>query len=806
MIRRTIRRLLQKPAAPLLAVLTLALGLGISTALFTITRDVVLRPFPFRDQERVITIWSHIPTQSVPHLELTLAEYDHIRARSKTLEHVSVMSAANFSVIVNAPDPVNVTSNFVTQSFYPLLGVKALHGRTFLASDHAANAPHVALVSHRLWTTLFSADPRVVGKPVDLEGDKVTVVGVLPPDLNLPVDADLVLPLEPLYNPPQEARHNSVLEGLARMRPGVTLEQAQGELDVLADEIERKFPAQYKGTEKQAKLLVDEILGTTRPAMTTLFLMALLVLAIATLNAAGIFVARAVARQRDRAIRLALGATRSALLRDVLAETLTVAFTAALIGFFLARFAVSLFVRLGPSTIPRLQQVSVDPATYAFAALAAVVIAVICALFAESGAAGVLTRRQAGSASLHQNLDRAGAAMRSRRVLKIVASIQLAVALVLLVGATLMIRSFLSVANIDAGFSRDNVITAHLPLPGEAYADAAKRRTFFTEVVERVRSAPGVTAAGAVLIRPLELELGWDWNHTVEGQDAEQQKSNPLGNLVSATPGYLEAMGIPLIRGRYFDRRDDDKAQKVMIVGRSFAMRHFGKVDVIGKRVKAGKIDSKNPWITIVGVVGDVRYRGLMTEKLDVYHPYLQSVWTPQYVAVRTKGSPAEAEAALRAIVRKIDPTVPVSAVRTTAQLIDAKLAQPRLNAWILGTFAAVALLLSIIGVYAVLSYAVRNRTTEMGVRLALGARAGDLLGLVVRDALAVSIAATLCGALAAIFLTRFLGSFLYGVARAEPMTLIVAASIVTACAIAGSVVPALSASRTDPMVALRDE
>jgi putative ABC transport system permease protein len=798
MMRRTLRRLFRKPAAPLLAVLTLALGLGIATALFTVTRDVVLRPFPFRGQERIIAIWSHIPEQSVPHLELTLAEYDHIRERSKTLEHVSVLSAANFSVIVNTPDPVNVTSNFVTQSFYPLLGVKALHGRTFIAGDHTANAPHVALLSHKLWTNLYGRDPKVVGRQIDLEGDKVTVVGVLPAELNLPVDAELILPLEPLYNPPQEHRHNSVLEGLARMRPGVTLAQAQAELDVLADEIERKFPAQYKGTEKQAKLLVDEILGTTRPAMTTLFLMALLVLAIATLNAAGIFIARAVARQRERSIELALGATRAALLRDILAETLTVSAIAAVLGFFLARAAVAMLVRFGPSSIPRLHLVDIDLSTYGFTALATVVIAVVCALFASA--------RGAGMDGLRENIDRAGAAMRSRRLLTLVASVQLGVALVLLVGAALMIRSFLSMASIDAGFTRDNVLTAHLPLPGEAYQDAAKRRTFFTQVVEQLRSAPGISAAGAVLIRPLELELGWDWNHTVEGQDAEQQKSNPLGNLVSATPGYLEAMGIPLIRGRYLDAKDDAKAEKVMVVGRSFAMRHFGTVDVIGKRVKAGKIDSKNPWIRIVGVVGDVRYRGLMTEKLDVYHPYLQSSWTPQYVALRTKGSPAAAEATLRAIVRRIDPTVPVASVRTTAQLLDAKLAAPRLNAWILGTFAGVALLLSVIGVYAVLSYAVRNRTTEMGVRLALGARAGDLLRLVVRDALIVAIAATLCGALAAIFLTRFLGSFLYGVARAEPMTLLLAGAVVITAAVAGSVVPALSASRTDPMVALRDE
>jgi putative ABC transport system permease protein len=455
-------------------------------------------------------------------------------------------------------------------------------------------------------------------------------------------------------------------------------------------------------------------------------------------------------------------------------------------------------VRVAPENLPRLQQVTVSPTTYAFAALMAIVIALVCALLATS--------RGAGMESLREGMDRAQAAMRSRRLLSVLAAVQLGVALVLLVGAALMIRSFLTIARIDAGFSKERVLTAHLPLPSPAYADAEKRRRLFTEVVERMRKAPGVTQAGAVLIRPLEIELGWDWAHTVEGQGVEEQTRNPLANSVSITPGYLEAMGIPLLRGRYFDDRDDAKGQKVVIVSRSFAMHHFGTVDVLGKRVKGGKVDSKKPWETIVGVVGDVRYRGLTTEKLDVYESYLQSVWTPQYVVVRTSGTPAASEATLRAIVRSIDKLVPVSEVRTTEQLVDAKLAAPRLNAWILATFAGVALLLSIIGVYAVLSYAVRNRTTEMGVRLALGAKAGDLLRLVVRHALFVSLVATTCGALAAIFLTRFLGSFLYGVSHAEPMTLLIAAAIVMLAAVVGSVVPALSAARTDPMVALRDE
>lgn len=792
-MRVALRRLLHRPAAPAMAMLTLALGLAISTALFTVTRDVVLKPFPFREQDRLVAIWSHIPEQSVPHLELTLAEAEQIKARTKTLEDVASFSGANFNVVVNTPDPVQVKANFVSKTFYRLLGARTERGRLFVEAEHKAGGPLAVVISHRLWTSLFGSRASLVGSMINIEGDKYTVAGVLPPELDLPAGADVIFPMEP-FMASEDARHNSVLEGIGRMRPGVTREAVDAELNAIGAAIAKAYPKKYDGVRKYTLPMVEEILGTTRPAMKTLFVMALLVLAIATFNAASLFVARAVARHRDTAIRVALGASRFGLLKEMLAETLIVSTAAAALGFLIAKVAVAALVAAGPDTVPRLQQTGVSGTTYLFAAAAAILIAVICALVATQ-----FTPRP-------RDLMTPAPTSHSRRMLTILAGTQLAVAVVLLVGAALMIRSFLAVASIDAGFTRDRVVTAQLPLPGAKYAEAPARKKFFADVVERLRSAPGVEAAGAVLIRPLELELGWDWTHTAEGQSAAEQEKNPLGNLISVTPGYLETMRTPLLRGRLIDEHDTDKAQLVIVVGRAFAMRHWGTVDVLGKRVKAGKVDSDKPWRTIVGVVGDVRYRGLTTEKLDVYFPYLQSPWTPQYVAVRTKQSAASAEATLRAIVREIDRGVPVASVRTTAQLIDAKLAAPRMNASILGTFAGVALLLSMIGVYAVLSYAVRNRTTEMGVRLALGARSRDLLRLVVRDAVVVSAIAAVCGCAAAILLTRFLGSFLHGVSRAEPATLAAACGIVVAAAVAGSLLPALRAARTEPMIALRDE
>jgi len=797
MIARAIKTLLRQPAAPVVATLTLALGLAISISLFTVARDVVLRPFPFRDQERLVAVWSSIPERSIPHLELTVAEYELIRAEAKTLEDMAVQSAANFNSVINIPEPVQVRSNFVTRSFYGLLGARPLHGRLFVAGDHVANAPTVIVISHRLWTQSFGANPKLIGSAVDVEGQKFTVVGILPPELNVPAGADLIFPMEPFFGSGPNDKHNSVLEGIARLKPGVPLATAESEINAISARLESVDRDAYRGVRKHLVPLITEILGTTRPAMITLFVMSLLVLAIATFNAASIFVARAVTRQRDLAIRSALGATCGALLRETLAETLVVAVAAAVIGFVLAQSAVFLLKQIAPDTIPRIDLVKIDATTYAFAAAASLVVALICA--------AVASLRRGGWTSLREGIDRAHAAQRSRRLLLLLAGVQLTVALVLLAAAALMIRSFASIARIDAGFSRERVLTAQLPIPGGAFKDAAEQKRFFATVVERLRTSPGVTAAGATLIRPLELEVGWDWAHTAEGQTADAQAKNPLANLVSITPGYLEAMGMPLLRGRAFSEHDDEKAPMAMIVGRSFAMRHWGTIDVVGKRVKAGKVDSDKPWRTIVGVAGDVRYRGLMTEKLDVYHPYRQSPWVPQYVAIRTSGSPHAAEATLRSVVKSVDARIPVAEVRTTEELVDAKVAQPRLNAWILATFAAVSLLLSIIGVYAVLNYAVRNRVSELGVRLALGARGGDLLRLVVREAFIVAVVAALAGCAAALFLTRVLAGFLYGVSRTEPLTLAFVAAVVVLAAVAGSVVPAIRASRIDPVVALRD-
>jgi putative ABC transport system permease protein len=796
--RHAFRRLIHHPGQAAVAIVTLAIGLAVSAALFTVTRDVVLRPFPFRDPGRLVALWANDTPHSVPHLELTYYQFEQVQKRARSIEESALVSAANFQVVVNTPEPHQVVANEVSRDFFHLLGIKAAAGRTFVEADHKPNAPGAVMISDRLWHSLFGGNPAVIGRPIDVEGTKFTVAGVLPAHVDYPRDAEIIFPLEP-FTTSEDAKHSSVFQGIARLRG--PLATAQSEMKTLAasmQSVNKVYNKAYKGVSITATPLAHDILGVTRPAMTILFAMALLVLAIATLNVSSLFVAQVVARQRELAIRSALGARKARLVRTLLFEALAVAVVATAAGYGIAHLLVRAFFAAAPASMPRVTDVAISPGTYAFLAVAAIVVSVVCAL--------VASLRIGSGRTIRAGIDRTGAAVASRRLLASLAAVEIGVAVTLLAGAALMIRSFSQVASIDPGFRRDHVLTAQIPLPGSSYGDKAVRLRFFRDLLKKLQTAPGVSSAGVVLVRPLELELGWDHAFTLDGQSAADQEKNPLANLLSCSPRYFDAIGTPLLRGRAFTDDDREETAPVIVVSRSFARRFWHTDDVVGKRVKAGRPGGKGPWRTIVGVVADVRFRALTTEKLDVYEPYTQSRWTPQYVALRTSGPPRAAESALRSIVSSIDRSVPVAAVRTTSELIDVKLAQPRVNAWVVGAFAAVALFLSVVGIYAVLSYVVRSRTMEMGVRMALGAEARSLLQLVLGQAARLALYGALGGILGAFIVSRLLSRFLYGIdGAALPLTALAAATLVLA-AVAGALIPGWRASRVDPVVALRCE
>jgi predicted permease len=510
---------------------------------------------------------------------------------------------------------------------------------------------------------------------------------------------------------------------------------------------------------------------------------------------------RAIGRSREFALRAAIGARRSDLLRQLLAEALVVAVAGSIVGFVLASLALSSLLELAPSSLPRRAEIGIQPATFVFLSVASLVVAAGCAVVAafragSEGAVSLVT--DAGT--------RATAGRQQRRLLAGTAVFQVGMALALVLLSSLFVRAFVALDRLDVGFSRDRVVTMHLPL-GYTFGDGAeKRRNFFRELVTRIDALPGVDGAGLVLMRPLEMEQGWDFEYTLEGQDDVGQKSNPSGNLLSATPGYFDAMMIGLRAGRLFSEADRPDTTKVALVSESFASRHGGARAVVGKRIKSGKVDSEKPWVEVIGVVADVRYRAMTLQKPDIYVPYTQTNWSPNYLAVRTGGNPSQLLGPVRSIVRELDPSIAVANEKTTAQLVGAKLAQPKLNAAIVALFAIASVALAVVGLYSVVAYDARTRSAELGIRAAVGASRRDLMTLVLRGAATIAVPGIALGVGGALLLRALLATMLPG---SEPFGagLIAAASAaMLAVAIVASVGPAWRASGIDPVRALRHD
>jgi putative ABC transport system permease protein len=798
----SLRRLARRPGGAILAALTLGLGLAVALTMFTVVDSVLLRPFPFADQERLLTFWASDPQRDVPRLEIMWMELERFREESQSLSEFAAYSAANNSLVLRRRgEPVQLKVNIVSREFLPMLGVSAHRGRNFTAAEHEIGAPAVCMISHAAWVMLFGQDEKILEEPLLAGEEPVEVVGVLPPHLDLPDDAQILFPLESSM-PSEDSRNARVLAGLAKLRPDATIEQARAELTTIAARIERDHPDSHQGITVAVFPLVDELLGATRPALHWLLAMGVALLVIAFSNVANVFLTRAVGRGRELSLRLALGATRWRLLRQVSIEALVVTLVAAGAGLLLARVGLSLLLRWAPENLPRLGEIGVRGSTYFLLVAISLVVCLALSWFSTWRPAQSDLTHSIGAGS------RASLARGARALLDGVVVVQVALTLLLLAAASIFLQGYLASARIDPGFRTENVITAHLPR-GYVFGpppQQAQRRLYFDALLERVRALPGVQAAGSVLMRPLEMEQGWDFAHTVQGQGPAEQEQNPLANLLSATPGYFEAMGIRLVAGRTFSGADTAESEKVVVVGESFARRLGGTESAIGRQIKSGKPDSASPWLKVVGVVGDVRYRALATEKLDLYVPYTQTNWSPNYLAVRVDGEPAAAIAALRAIARELDPEAPLSSVRTTSELVGAKLAQPRLNAAILVLFAATAIFLAFVGLYSLLSYVTSLRAHELGVRVCLGATAARLRRMVIRESLRIALPGVLVGAVASLALARLMASQAFGIGAVDARLLAAAGVALTAVCVMAALGPALRATRVDPAAVMRGE
>ncbi len=806
-LRHGLRILVQNPGFALVAVLTLALGIGATTAIFSIVHTVVLRPLPFAAQERLFVAWKKDTVAASPFLELSRAEFKDWEEQSRSFSGLAAMPTTAYGygyVMTGRGETALLESSKVTGQFFSTLGVRPFLGRTLEASDDLVGAPRVVVVSHRLWRERFGADPRVIGEVVALTGEGYTVVGVMPPAFEFPRGVDLWLPLSSTMDPRTALDRGIVfLQVVGRLKSGVTFQEAEAELNAIIAGVATVHPETKAGGERVViGPLADHLLGTARPALFLLLAATGMLVLIGCANVANLLLARATSRRRELALRAALGAGRGRIVRQLASESVVLAVCAGAGGLVLAHALLRWLLFVAPRDIPRIQEVRLEGAVLLFSLAVTLLAAVFFGLAPAFTAARVdLTEALADGGS---RLSGGGRGKRLRGAL-VVAEVALCVVLVL--GAALIVRSFVALRAVPLGFEPQNVLTLQLQPRGATYGTPAARRAFYRQLIDRLESHPGVVAASAVLIRPLEGTVGWDATYAREGQSPDDVRRNTVANFEAVSPHYFRTLGIALAAGRPFAPEDDLDRRRVVIVSASLAKTLFGSpAAAVGRPLQVFPADDA-PWRIIVGVAADVRYRELESVRPDVYIPLEQSEsGRINHFAVRTTTEPRAFLATVRREVAAIDPQQAVSSVATMEELVAERQARPRWNAVLLNWLSGVALMLAVVGIYGVVAYSVEERTGELGVRLALGAGPRDILRLVIGEGMRPVVVGLGLGLAAAFGFHRWIASLLFGVSAIDPSTYIGVASSLAAIALLSCWIPARRAVRVDPVGALRHQ
>ena len=813
-LRYAFRGLWQRPGFTLVAVLTLALGIGANSAIFSVVNGVLLRALPYEQSDRLAMIWGH--RNQEPLAEISVPEYWDLRERTRAFTGVAAFADGNVN-LTGSGRPERIRAGYLTGNTIPLLGVAPAVGRGFTAEEDLPGGPAVVLLSDGLWRRRFGADPAVVGRVLTLDDTPTTVIGVMPPEFQLPTHyagapRELWAPmqLDPAINRAERGWH--FLEVIGRLRDGITLESASAETSSLMRGMLASYPTEYTPEfDGSATAVSQAVVGDVRPALLVLLGAVALLLLIACANVAGLLLARSEARQREIALRTALGAGRPRLVRQLLTESLLLAAAGGLVGLLLAVWGVRGLVLVAPPSVPRLEAVGIDLRVLGYTLGVTLVTGVLF------GLAPALHAVRGNLTDALTDGGRAGTTGRVRqRVRQALVAGQVAVALVLVTGAGLLVQSFLRLRQVNPGFVPEGLLTARVELSPVRYqANDAKRR-FYEGLLERLRSVPGVRSAAIARALPMtgKLEIG-DWSFVLEGQAA----SPPLptdwhpADWQVVSPGYFATMGIPVRQGRDFAASDRLGAPGAIIINRTLARQVWPEGDALGRRVLLGGGGADSVWRTVVGIVGDVRHRGLAASpRPEMFLPYGQfpagtgTVPPSMHVVLRAAGDPAALATALGAAVAGLDPDVPLSGVQTMETAMGSWAAERRLIMLLVSGFAVVALVLGSVGIYGVMAHLVTQREREIGVRMALGALPGQILRLVVSQSawlVGAGIAAGTVGALAA---TRVLGSLLFQVRPTDPLTFLATALVLIAAAAGATLVPALRAIRTDPAHALRSE
>jgi predicted permease len=811
-LRFGLRMLAKKPGFTAVAVITLALGIGANSAIFSVVNGLLLSPLPYRDSERLVIIWSHSPGANVAQDWPSPGQYSAVKSQNTTFEEVAI-ALGNNVVITGKGIPTLLGGLRVSSNMFSLLGAQPELGRAFLPEEDVGETSTTVILSNGFWQQRFGGDPNVLGQPLTLNGQLYTVVGVMPADFSLGeevvptsgfgvkhMEVLLPLPLNAKAMNRQDAEYYNVL---ARLKDGATVEQAQADLDAVVNGLEQQFPDQYPASRRfslSVKPLLEQVVGDVRLALLVLLGAVGCVLLIACANVANLLLARAAAREKEMAIRTALGAGRWRVVRQLLTESVILALMGGVLGLLIAIWSLYGLRWLNPGNIPRLQNIGVDGRVLAFTLGAALLTSLLF---------GLAPALRGSRVSLNETLKEGGrnpGGSGSHRLRNLLVIAEIALSLPLLIGAGLLIRSFVRVQQVEPGFAAQNVFSLRLAVIGTSYADQSRRLIYYQQLWERIRQMPGVESVGGTSSLPFGGITAWT-SITIEGYDTASGQGMIQADSRIASVGYFETMKIPLIAGRFFNDQDTKDSMKVAIIDQNMARSYWPNADPLGKRFKMGGANSDAPWLTVVGVVGDIKQYALDAgDRVSFYWPHQQAPALSMYVTVRTVLDAPSQLAAVTATARSIDDNVTIYDVKTMEQRLSDSLARRRFAMLALGLFAVVAMVLAAVGIYGVMSYSVTQRTREIGIRMALGASPRDVLKLVVGQGMLLAAIGVCIGLASAFAATRLMANLLFGVSATDPATFVIPGFVLASVALLACYVPARRAARVDPMVALRNE
>lgn len=787
------RMLVKTPGFTAIAILTLALGIGANSAIFSVVNAVLLRPLMYRDSEKLIRLYEGLPqggtgSVSVPNLK-------DWREQNTVFSEITAYQFGNFNLSIQ-DQPERIVGANVSSEFFDVLGTRAQLGRTFQKGEDQPGSNRVVVLSDALWRRNFGADANLVGKDISIGGENFSVIGIMPPQFKF-LASQMWVPL--VFTEKQLASRGShAFNVLGRLKPERTLDQAKEEMATIARRLEQQYPDQQKNRTIKLVPLQEDNVRLIRPALFLLLAAVGLVLLIACTNVANLLLARAASRRSEIAIRAALGAKRGRLVRQFLTESVLLSFLGGLCGLLLAKWGTDVLVSMATGYLPVMTEISLDWRVMGFTLALSLLTGMIF------GMAPAMHISKTDLQDAIKDGGSRGGSSRGSWLRGFLVVAEVAAALILLVGAGLLLKSFLHLLQVNPGFRTENVLTMRISLPDGKYKSADAMAGFYRQLLERVAPLPGIEASGVINLLPV-LQAGYNGEFQIVGQEPDPSGKPPLVEIRTVSPDYFRALGVPLVSGRTFSSRDQQGSEPVAIVNETFARRLIPNQDPLGKYIK----DDQEPGIKIVGVVGDVKQFGLIAPTIpELYTPYTQppgpGTTQTMTLVVRTSGDPEALGPVLRKEVLSVDPAQPVYEVQTMQTVIGKAVSYQRLNMQLLGIFATLAMILAVIGIYSVMSYQVSQHTHEIGIRMALGAQPWHVLRLILREGLTLTLIGVVLGVAGAFALTRLLASLLFGVRASDPLTYVMVSLLLIFVALLACILPARRATKVDPLIALR--